>query len=1022
MSFRISLLALSALLLFACEIDESASTQDSGAGGSPEPAPGAEEFLSANPYHPRSSNRDNWDTDGGMASSVDAGMAGGGGEAGSGGEQGEERGIEEADILKLVGERLYALSLYRGLLIVDLSNPEDLQILGRHQTYGQPFEMYLRDGIAYIIFSSYWSYEWDPEEGGELDQSTRILLLDVEDPEAIEELGLFELQGRISDSRLVGDVLYAVTQSNCWDCYEQGQETLLSSLNIEDPQAIHIVDQLSIPGESWYQRSIHVNEQRIYISSFDWDHETSEIQVADISDPSGLLREGASLPIQGVVQSRWQMSEHRGIFRVISQPSGWNNQTSPKVETFQVNSSEELLPLGELSLELPRPESLQSVRFDGDRAYAVTFERTDPLFVIDLKDPAQPKQRGALEIPGWLYHMEPRGDRLLAIGFDEREASSLAVSLFDVSDMDHPSMLSRVNFGAEWGYMPEDQDRIHKAFKILDEHELILMPFAGWSTDFGYESYDQYHSGVQLIGWSDDRLSKRGVAPHHGNARRSFIKNDQLFALSDERIEAFNISNRDQPRSIDTLLLARTVYRMVQVGEYIVQLSSDWWSGELMLDINPIEAPDQAEPLTRLNIDDLVEQEEEYYGYFYYGNSRLFAHGDRVSLVWEKDWESIELLTFDLSNPLDPRLLAHNTLAIHFPYQEGWWGQSTVESGESILMIGDRLIIRGRERYYDYRYDCDYDDGYDRGHDCDYEEDEKSEAIITGSGEEFPFTGREELIIIDLSRPEEPQIYGVDLPSDEPVGALMAVENLLLSSHLERLDEREDQVRFYLDRVDLSGEKPRLLSKVNIPGSLISLDPSNGRMITVDYQIETFAAEGWESCYERWGERGDWDMDGVCYRLNRSINLLSFQGGERAQLLERHSFSERPLYNIQLSGEQLFVELREQEYYWSDSSEEDPRPLLQRYRIQGESLSLEGELRMMSPWTWLYKAQGDQAIILSDSPPALFIYEGDSEGQLQVVQESLLTGYGYDVIIGEEVVLSANATAGVQRIPLRAEP
>ena len=95
--------------------------------------------------------------------------------------------------------------------------------------------------------------------------------------------------------------------------------------------------------------------------------------------------------------------------------------------------------------------------------------------------------------------------------------------------------------------------------------------------------------------------------------------------------------------------------------------------------------------------------------------------------------------------------------------------------------------------------------------------------------------------------------------------------------------------------------------------------------------------------------------------------------------------------------------------------------MLQRYRVEEEGLSLEGETRMMSPWTRLYKAQGEQAIILSDSPPSLFIYEHDSEAEegLRVVQESLLTGYGYDIIIGEEALLSANEMAGVQRIPLQ---
>jgi hypothetical protein len=119
-------------------------------------------------------------------------------------------------------------------------------------------------------------------------------------------------------------------------------------------------------------------------------------------------------------------------------------------------------------------EMLQSVRFDGSRGYAVTFERTDPLFTLDLSNPAQPRQAGELEMPGWLYHMEPRGDRLLGLGFDQGNAEgAITVSLFDVGDLAKPTMIDRVNFGGDWGSLPEDQDRIHKAFNILDDQGLV---------------------------------------------------------------------------------------------------------------------------------------------------------------------------------------------------------------------------------------------------------------------------------------------------------------------------------------------------------------------------------------------------------------------------------------------------------------------------------------------------------------------------------------------------------------------
>ena len=59
---------------------------------------------------------------------------------------------------------------------------------------------------------------------------------------------------------------------------------------------------------------------------------------------------------------------------------------------------------------------------------------------------------------------------LRGLGFDNTDpAGSLNVSLFDVADLAHPAMLARVPFGGQWSMLPEDQDRIHKAFKIVDD-------------------------------------------------------------------------------------------------------------------------------------------------------------------------------------------------------------------------------------------------------------------------------------------------------------------------------------------------------------------------------------------------------------------------------------------------------------------------------------------------------------------------------------------------------------------------
>ena len=50
-----------------------------------------------------------------------------------------------------------------------------------------------------------------------------------------------------------------------------------------------------------------------------------------------------------------------------------------------------LVQLGQLG-GLGEGERIYAVRFLGDVGYVVTFRQTDPLFTIDLSNPAQPKQ------------------------------------------------------------------------------------------------------------------------------------------------------------------------------------------------------------------------------------------------------------------------------------------------------------------------------------------------------------------------------------------------------------------------------------------------------------------------------------------------------------------------------------------------------------------------------------------------------------------------------------------------------
>ena len=89
---------------------------------------------------------------------------------------------------------------------------------------------------------------------------------------------------------------------------------------------------------------------------------------------------------------------------------------------------------------------MYGVRFVGTRGYVVTFRQMDPLYVLDLSNPADPRTAGELEMPGFSDHLVPLPNQLLlGVGRDATLAgvpSGVKLALFDVADAAAPKVLA----------------------------------------------------------------------------------------------------------------------------------------------------------------------------------------------------------------------------------------------------------------------------------------------------------------------------------------------------------------------------------------------------------------------------------------------------------------------------------------------------------------------------------------------------------------------------------------------------
>jgi hypothetical protein len=150
---------------------------------------------------------------------------------------------------------------------------------------------------------------------------------------------------------------------------------------------------------------------------------------------------------------------------------------------------------------LGRGQQIYAVRMIGEVGYVVTFQRTDPLYTLDLSDPANPAVVGELEIPGYSAYLHPVGDGLLlGVGQDATDTGQVTgaqVSLFDVSDPAHPTRLDQVALDADGSAVEYD----HRAFLHWEPTGLTLLPVTTWPTTYdaaGQPSDDAFFGAVGL--------------------------------------------------------------------------------------------------------------------------------------------------------------------------------------------------------------------------------------------------------------------------------------------------------------------------------------------------------------------------------------------------------------------------------------------------------------------------------------------------------------------------------------------
>ena len=195
--------------------------------------------------------------------------------------------------------------------------------------------------------------------------------------------------------------------------------------------------------------------------------------------------------VTGSVRDRWSLDEHDGLLRVawtregprmLQDTNGETRQATRNGITILSERDGALVPTGTID-DLGIDENIQSVRWFDDFAVLVTFRQMDPLYTIDLTDPAQPREIGRLKIPGYSGYLHPiGGDLLLGLGVDatdEGRSRGAQAAVFFIPHHADPGRVSRERVGL-FSYLPALEDP--RGFTWLPDRRTGLTAVEGGDT------------------------------------------------------------------------------------------------------------------------------------------------------------------------------------------------------------------------------------------------------------------------------------------------------------------------------------------------------------------------------------------------------------------------------------------------------------------------------------------------------------------------------------------------------------
>ncbi len=511
-------------------------------------------------------------------------------------------GVDEADVVKTDGEYIYVVS-NKSVVIAKAYPAEEAEVISKIDLDGTIRGVFINEDRL-IVFEDegYRVYEKSTYET----PRTFIRVYDISDRTNPNQARNVSLDGYYFNSRMIGDYVYVVINQPAYckddevalpkiysnegvkeisatDVYYSDVSdysyafTTIIAVNVQNDDQEPTLKEFLLGTMS----NLYVSLNNIYITF----PKNGNTFISRIRIDENEIDIGASGEVPGYVLNQFSMDEHESYFRIATTTRhvwGTWGEASSKNNVYVLDMNLDIV--GRLE-DLAPGETIYSARFMDSRCYLVTFKKVDPLFVIDLEDPRNPRVLGQLKITGYSDYLHPYDEsHIIGIGKETEAADEgdfawyqgVKISLFDVSDVEDPKEIDKYEIGDRGTDSPILTD--HKALLFDKSKNLLVIPvlvaeideekYSGEIPPFTYGDYVwqgayvfdiSLDEGLELKGGithleDDTDLMKSGYYFSSAySVKRSLYIDNVLYTISDKKVKMNSLEDLEEINEVEFL-------------------------------------------------------------------------------------------------------------------------------------------------------------------------------------------------------------------------------------------------------------------------------------------------------------------------------------------------------------------------------------------------------------------------------------------------------------------------------------